>query len=1059
MSQLRSPLFVLALPAFLVLGSSAAPLRAADAPAVRALRMQQVGDITYFHVQFAMPKQMTPMPGQGARLVPQDGQASHVCRRVADERGQGPRPGTMPGEILERKSDAPPSGRPAPTTRRPVPVDGLEFTGRLRGQGEVKFVLFWTVENRGMPLFNRFRSPRVRSQPRVDWVEAPVVLDFRKAEKVALPTEAKERRAAPETKTAKKPPQWPVRDDLEGLWAVAQMDEFERLQNEVSEFGFYSFAIQATARKHHVPARPTMNWTRRQAPGRPGNTLINAQLYETTTGATAVAESLQLQRMLDAKFRVDGKRTIPIAKIEGITIAEHPWDKMMGDKKPAAEPIAQLIPDDNYYIHFKNVRQFIEFSELLDQWGTNLIRTYEVHSRDYRLKERYQQQLCLKSTELGKKFGPLVLRGLAVTGSDAYLREGSDVALVFHVINRPLFLGAVQTFIDEARTKFGDQLKESKVQDNGVTLESFVTPRREVSLHRAVVEEYVIYANSRVGLRRILDTYRGRHKALAEARDFQYMRTIFRHDDKDEAGFAYLSDAFIRQLVGPASKIKEKRRLEALTSMYMLTEGALYHAWETGKAPGDRDTLLASAGLKADEIYLPEGRPLVWNAPRQVAFSDEYNTIHFATPLVELPIEQVTEAEAEAYRQFRMQYLGLWRRYFDPIGMRIALDNKRVKLDTYILPLVANSQYNELRRVTGDGVVSLDLGSISPKTIAQFMMHLSPNVGDRRGVLGLRGPGGPDGGAADDLVSLITWALDPVGKWVLVRADDSPVYGQLADLLERSDEGENVDAERIARLVFQMPILVGMDVKNPLTFAAVLTAARTSVMKSLPGALTWGPLEKPYKGVEIVQVKATPAGMRQVPLGSSRTGKDPFLPAVYYAMIDGAFYLTPNEAMLRDFIDRSQAKPEGKAEIVQVNSSLYISPGAAQLTRGLIQKYLEKQVHEQALSSAPLWYPLYHSGLIPEGTDGAAVHALAEKYYGFVPVSPDGTLYLYDRRTDEVRNARHGSPARPRTRKELADNAPIKQLLEQLRTIRADLRFREDGIHTTLTVDRQVKEK
>ena len=52
-------------------------------------------------------------------------------------------------------------------------------------------------------------------------------------------------------------------------------------------------------------------------------------------------------------------------------------------------------------------------------------------------------------------------------------------------------------------------------------------------------------------------------------------------------------------------------------------------------------------------------------------------------------------------------------------------------------------------------------------------------------------------------------------------------------------------------------------------------------------------------------MKATPAGMRQVPLGSSRTGKDPFLPAVYYAMIDGAFYLTLNEAMLRDFIDRA----------------------------------------------------------------------------------------------------------------------------------------------------------
>jgi hypothetical protein len=334
-------------------------------------------------------------------------------------------------------------------------------------------------------------------------------------------------------------------------------------------------------------------------------------------------------------------------------------------------------------------------------------------------------------------------------------------------------------------------------------------------------------------------------------------------------------------------------------------------------------------------------------------------------------------------------------------------------------------------------------------------MHLSTNVGERRGALGILGPGG----AADDLLTLLMAALDPVGKWVLVRADDSPVYGQLADMLERGDEGENVDAERVARLVFQMPVMVGMDVKNPLTFAASLAAVRTAVMNVLPGALTWEPLEKPYKGVEIVQIKATPAGMRQVPLGSSRTGKDPFLPAVYYAMIDGAFYLTLNETTLRDFIDRAQEKSEGKAETVEVNSSLYISPGAAKLTRSLIQKYLEKQVHEQALASAPIWYPLYRSGLLAEGAKDATVSALAEKYYGFVPVSPDGTSYVYDRRTGEVRNERHGSPARPKPHRTLDENAPIKQLLEQLRTIRADLRFREDGIHTTLTVDRATREK
>jgi hypothetical protein len=935
----------------------------------------------------------------------------------------------------------------------------VEFVGRLNGAGAARFVLLYSTEGQPSRL-DRFRPMALRRQPRARWAEAEVTLDFAKADRVDVPAEARERRAPPPPRPGDKPargvnPRWPVRNDLEGLWAVAQAEEFGLLQSEVSDLAFYGFAAQATARKYNVPVAPQFAFGRGAAPGGRGPGVFDRQLYETTTGATAVAESLQLQRMLGQGQRDTAPRTVPIGKLEGIDVPEHPWEKMMAGKRPADEPVARLVPDDNYYVNFKDVRKFIEFTELLDQWGANLIRAYEVHSRDYRLKERYQQQLCLRSTELGKKLGPLVLRSLAITGSDPYLREGSDVALIFHVNNRALFLAAVQPFLDEAGKKFGAQLHRGKEEVDGVTVESFVTPRREVSLYRGAFGDYVVYANSRDGLRRILDTKAGRHKALADALDFQYMRTIFRHDDKDEAGFAYLSDAFIRQLVGPASKIKEKRRLEALTSMYMLTEGALYHAWQTGRPPADHAALLAAAALKPEEVYLPEGRPLVWDAREQVAVSEAYNTLQFATPLVELPIGNVTPAEAEAYRQFRLEYLGLWRRYFDPIGMRIALDDRQVRLDTFILPLVANSRYNELRRLTGDGTVRLDLAAVSPKTVVQFLMHLSPNVGDRGALLtdlGLFGRGGPGGG---DLLTLLAWGLDPVGKWVLVRADDSPVYGQLADLLDRAGAGGNVDAEQVARLIFRMPVLVGVDVKNPLTFAGSLAALRKNVMEAAPGMLTWGPLEEAYKGVSIVRVQATPAGARRFPVAPERPGREPFLPAVYYATIDGAFYLTLNEATLREFIDRAQARAEGKkAEAVEVNSSLYLAPGAAERARGLVEKYLEREVHKQALAGARAWYPLYHCGLLPEGAKAGAV---AEKYYGFVPVSPDGTAYAYDRRSDEVRNERHGSPRRPQTHAALAEGAPLKVLLGQLRALRADLRFREDGIHTTLTIDRQRK--
>jgi hypothetical protein len=68
-----------------------------------------------------------------------------------------------------------------------------------------------------------------------------------------------------------------------------------------------------------------------------------------------------------------------------------------------------------------------------------------------------------------------------------------------------------------------------------------------------------------------------------------------------------------------------------------------------------------------------------------------------------------------------------------------------------------------------------------------------------------------------------------------------------------------------------------------------------------------------------------------------------------------------------------------------------------------------------------------------------------------VPISPDGSSYCYDARAQEVVNARHGSLQRPQLHDELADKSPLNNLLAGLHSVRADLRFREDGVSTVLT--------
>ena len=77
------------------------------------------------------------------------------------------------------------------------------------------------------------------------------------------------------------------------------------------------------------------------------------------------------------------------------------------------------------------------------------------------------------------------------------------------------------------------------------------------------------------------------------------------------------------------------------------------------------------------------------------------------------------------------------------------------------------------------------------------------------------------------------------------------------------------------------------------------------------------------------------------------------------------------------------------------------------------------------------------------------------KYLGFIPVSPDGAPFRYQAGADEVVNERHGTLSNPRLHSTIDPASPLADLLEQFQSLRADLRFREDGVHTVVTFSRK----
>src|SRR5205823_8098000 len=121
-----------------------------------------------------------------------------------------------------------------------------------------------------------------------------------------------------------------------------------------------------------------------------------------------------------------------------------------------------------------------------------------------------------------------------------------------------------------------------------------------------------------------------------------------------------------------------------------------------------------------------EGKPVAWDGPTKQAYSEAYNTLTFATPLIELEIDKVTPRERDDYEAFRRDYLRLWGQFFDPVGMRFRNGEKQVQLEAYVLPLIQSDRYRLMRQVTGGEPYPFD----PARTPANTLMQLQVKLGD-----------------------------------------------------------------------------------------------------------------------------------------------------------------------------------------------------------------------------------------------------------------------------------------------------------------------------------------
>ena len=432
------------------------------------------------------------------------------------------------------------------------------------------------------------------------------------------------------------------------------------------------------------------------------------------------------QRQMQEERR---KEIVPIASLTGPTVQSHPWEKMLAGRKPEISPLANFIPEDFYFVEFRSLNKLLEAVETSDLWGTHFLNQSFREARTQNFGERLKQQLAIETSALTRPFYDLVVEDIAITGSDLFVREGTDVSLIFRLKQPEVFRTQMDGYLSKAE-KARPDVRRTAGTYLGVEYVQLASPERDISAISAYPKPNVcVRTNSLAALKRIIEAMHGQAKQLGATTEMAYIRTLMPRGAQEEDGFVYLSDPFIRRLVGPQLKITERRRVLCYNHLRMMGHASLLYQTEQGKKP---DSIATLAKDNCAPGTFGEGL-LVCPASGQYSLATDGNTgvcshhgqAQFLTPNLEIPVTQANGEEADEYKRFLEEYNQYWRMYFDPIALRLKLTDKQYRLETIVLPLIDNSIYSGMALAFGGKPEPLDALPVPKRNIFSLGLRLN----------------------------------------------------------------------------------------------------------------------------------------------------------------------------------------------------------------------------------------------------------------------------------------------------------------------------------------------
>ncbi len=427
------------------------------------------------------------------------------------------------------------------------------------------------------------------------------------------------------------------KDHARAVFAASKRRHFQRLRAHDLP-GDAWFRHQILEARKLLPQRDN----EREAallPRRSNQTSEIDQTYALFSGSRAISENLQLDRPLAAARNAGrdtpSEKSVKLDTLEGITVAEIDWKTRNAGKTPLLDPLAACIPADQHALFLPGPEAARTVLSKVLGGLTPILGLNGLSGIDPRfVQERYERQLGVSMADLAQLAGSGMVKGMAVTGSDPYFVTGTDLAILFETDQPGKLLILLRERLEAVCHASAAGIAPTESTEDGSKFVVARTPGREISSYIAALDHAVVLTNSPVQLERVLQTARNRDSQLAEAPEYRFFRTRYPRGADGEAALLILTDATIRRWCGPRWRIASSRRVRTAAALEEMQAANL-------------DAIVAGSGLSQrfnppppSSSSIPDLGEL--RITRTGVASLLYGTLGFQSPIVELPLDDVT---------------------------------------------------------------------------------------------------------------------------------------------------------------------------------------------------------------------------------------------------------------------------------------------------------------------------------------------------------------------------------------------------------------------------------